>query len=202
MPPGGLQQGLWVAARGPRPVPRRDSVKPCEPAYRGALMALTKPVRSPQSEMRKTGVSGTPSSLLLWGGGEGGGGTGPGAVPRNALVSLPLLWVFLQALGWGQAGGQDKHCPHPSLHPSPSHPSSQPVSSPSAPSASPPCPPQARTGHQCCSRDLSSRLPRGPGRKAGGSRSAQSRAGEGVGGVGSGAAEWGGALGGRVRFGQ
>lgn len=45
-------------------------MKPCEPAYRGAPMALTKPVRSPQSEMRKTGVSGTPSSLLLWGGGE------------------------------------------------------------------------------------------------------------------------------------
>lgn len=201
MPPGELRQGLWVAARGPRPVPRRDSVKPCEPAYRGALMALSKQVRSPQSEMRKTSVSGTPSSLLLW----GGGGRGPGAVPRNALLSLPLLWVSLQTLGWGQAGGggggQAKHgLPLPAPLPLPSFFPARLESL--RPSPSPPCPPQARTGHQYCSRDLSSRLPRGPGRKAGGSRSRQSRAGEGAGGVGSGAAEWGGALGGRVRFGQ
>lgn len=39
---------------------------------------------------------------------------GPGAVPRNALLSRSLLWVSLQTLGWGQAGGgQAKHCTPP-----------------------------------------------------------------------------------------
>lgn len=182
-----------MTTRGHELVPQKDSLKSGGPAYLGALMALTKPVGSPQCER------GENQHLSNCGATWGQERFPRGICPRLALcrphpggepgLALPLPLLAPLSL--------------PSFFPAP-------VLPPSAPSPPHPAHRKPRLDTQSCSSGLSSRLPprsweksrRGQVRGCGAERcqpggvsgsaneSAELAGGGGVSGLASGAGNW------------